>query len=747
LFVIESLHAAPVFAFNADAGSDNPYADRPASAEHAALTPKIEAAIHYRLEKLSERAQALAQVAAVIGREFALEVLAQASGLTEEMLLTSLDELWRRQVIREHGNDRYNFSHELLRATVYAGLSPLRRRTLHRRVARAIEKSGRAQTEGTAGELAYHLSLGGDLRRAGESWLAAGDHHRLLSAEAEAARDYRRAAEAFRSVGDQEQAARALMRAGLSSHSSFDFTAANQAYDDGFVLWHASRPSRSPLLAQARKTLRSHWGEPVSLDPAVGTDFASAAVITQLYSGLACHGPDLEVTPDVAAGWEVQNNGKRYVVHLRDDVFWNDGMPCTAQDFEVAWKRVLNPATASSSAPLLYDLQGARAFHTGETEDAEAVGVRALDDVTLIIDLEAPAPYFPHLLAHPAMLPIPRRVLNADLAAAENLSQFVSNGPFMVSGWKHNTELRLMRNPRYHGHWHGNLQEVVLTLNVDSAEMLRLYDANELDVVRLSGDYTMSQLNQVQRNYSGEFLSGPRLTTWHFGFDTTRPPFADPRVRRALALSCDRVRLAHGLLKGLSTPATGGFVPPGMPGHSPDIGLKFDPTEGRMLLAEAGYPDGKGFPKVTLVTDSSAAGATNFMAAEWYRHLGITIGTTALPWAEFSGRGENERLDMYYAAWRADYPDPDSFLPCGLGRQPAQWRDQDYEEVLQHARTSCDSRERLSLYVTADRLLIESAGIVPIVYGRLYLLLNPRVRRYPFSGIRPWFWSDVVIDD
>jgi oligopeptide transport system substrate-binding protein len=102
---------------------------------------------------------------------------------------------------------------------------------------------------------------------------------------------------------------------------------------------------------------------------------------------------------------------------------------------------------------------------------------------------------------------------------------------------------------------------------------------------------------------------------------------------------------------------------------------------------------------------------------------------------------------MYYAAWRADYPDPDSFLPCGLGRQPAQWRDQDYEEVLQHARTSCDSRERLSLYVTADRLLIESAGIVPIVYGRLYLLLNPRVRRYPFSGIRPWFWSDVVIDD
>jgi ABC-type oligopeptide transport system substrate-binding subunit len=317
----------------------------------------------------------------------------------------------------------------------------------------------------------------------------------------------------------------------------------------------------------------------------------------------------------------------------------------------------------------------------------------------------------------------------------------------MLAEWEHKVSLRLVRNPRYHGRWHGNLADVVLSLDLSTADMLRLYDADELDVVRLSGDFTMAELHSVQRRYAGEFLSWPRLVTWQLGFNTSRPPFDDARVRHALALTCDRERLAQGPLKGLFSPATGGFIPPGIPGHAAGIGLPFDPARAARLLAEAGYPAGQGFPEVTLVTDSWAGDIIEFMAADWLQRLGITMRTVSLPWAEFLRRLAAEEQDMYYTAWRADYADADSFLRGGLRWHKTQWRDPRYDALVDAALAASSSRERLAHYMAADRYLVEAAAILPVVYGRMHLLMKPRVRRYPFSGIRPWFWTDVVISE
>jgi ABC-type oligopeptide transport system substrate-binding subunit/DNA-binding SARP family transcriptional activator len=752
LFLIEMLRADPAQAALVEQPTGElPDGECPSCPENIALTPRLDAVMRQRLERLSETARALAQTAAVIGQPFSLALLLQTSGLTEEALLPALDDLWQRQVIREHGNDRYDFAHELLRAAVHRSVGPLRRKALHRAIAGALEQLPDERGLDSAAALARHWSLGGDPVRAATCWSEAGDRQRLLLAEGSAATYYRRAGEGLAAARKPEAAARAYMKAGLASQSAYDFAGANKAYDAAFKLWQQSYPPHG-FFRSGQRTLRSHWSEPSSLDPALGADFMSTALLTQLFSGLACHGHNREVTPELAAGWEVQLGGRRYVIHLRRDALWNDGAPVTARDFEVAWKRVLEPATDSGNAQLLYDIAGARDYHAGTATDTDALGVAALDDWTLVVDLETPAPHFPQLLAHPVTLPVPRHALtggadSAAAASAPGLSKLVTNGPFMLADWERGVSLRAVRNPRYGGRWHGNVEAVHLSLDIPAGETLRLYDADELDVIRLSGDYSMGELQHAQLAHGDELRSGPRLVTWHLGFDTTQPPFDDARVRRALALTCDRERIAHAALKGLFTPADGGFVPPGMPGHSPDIALQFDPREARRLLAEAGYAGGDGFPVVTLLTDNLAGDVIEFMAAEWQQRLGIAVRTISLPWGEFLQRMTGERQPIYYAAWRADYPDPDTFLRSGLRWHQTQWHDPEYERLLAQARSAANSRERLARYTAVDRRLVESAAVVPVVYGWTHLLLKPRVRRYPFSGIRPWFWTEVVIED
>ncbi len=715
--------------------------------EHIRLTPRLDAIMRERLERLSEPARALAQAAAVIGRPFSIDVAARATGLSDEASLGALDELWHRHVLREQETEQYDFSHELLRTAVYRNLNPLRRKTLHREIARALEAISSHATPESAAQLAHHWSAAGQPARAAELWLAAGDQQRLLNADEEAARYYGRAAEAFVALGEQERAARTFMKSGLAFQAADNFDEATTAYDKAFPLWHQSRPLRSPVLAHARSVLHTHWSEPISLNPATGIDVATSAVISQLYSGLASHGPEFEVTPDVAAGWEVQEAGKRYLVHLRRDVHWSDGAPVTAHDFEFAWKRLLDPQLMSANAQLLDDIKGARAYHSGAATDAGTVAVKALDDATLVVDLEAPSPYFPHLLAHAATLPLPRHVVGLGHSSEPKTGALVTNGPFSLRSWQPGRSMRFERNPWYHGRWHGNLQEVMLALDVEPRVALQLYGAGDLDVVRLGSDCSMADLALIQQHHAGEFMSGSLLETWHIGFDTSQPPFVDPRVRRAFALTCDRVRLAHGVLKGLFSPATGGFVPPGLPGHSPNIGLPYDAAAGRQLLSEAGYPGGEGFPQVTLFSESSSAHVVAFLAAEWRAQLGIAIGTEVLPRSRFVHRMQTERLDMHYTAWHADYPDPDSFVRGGLRWQRSRWQDGQYDAILHGAHAAVNSRERLAHYMAADRLLVSSVGILPVVYSRVHLLMKPHVRRYRFSGLRPWYWPDVIIGD
>jgi len=243
-------------------------------------------------------------------------------------------------------------------------------------------------------------------------------------------------------------------------------------------------------------------------------------------------------------------------------------------------------------------------------------------------------------------------------------------------------------------------------------------------------------------------VTAPYAATYYVVFDTTRPPFDDARVRRALAYALDRQALANVLLLGGVSPATGGLIPPGLPGHAAGIGLTYDPERVRQLLAEAGYLNGRGFP-VTEVWDGyilEYPPLFNSLTTQWHDQLGIQVHWKHLKPVEFLKRLQAETPPIFFLAWRADYPDPDSFLRVLMHQPYIHWRHNDYEQLLETTRRSADQAERLKFYAVADRLLMQEAPILPLFYGRWHYLLKPWVKRYPVSPLKASYWKDVIIE-
>jgi oligopeptide transport system substrate-binding protein len=474
-------------------------------------------------------------------------------------------------------------------------------------------------------------------------------------------------------------------------------------------------------------------------------------VITQLFSGLVRETPEGSVVPDVARSWEISEGGCEYVFQLRNDVRWSDGAPVTAGDFEYAWKRVLTLDPSTQLARLLYDIKGARALHRGESESMD-VGVRALDDLTLMVDLEAPTGHFLQVLSNPAYSPVPRHVVEvlgeawADLEANSTELGIVTNGPFRLESWRRGESMVLVRNPDYHGHFEGNLEQVKLSLLADPWAELEIYEADGLDVLGITF-FSLAEMHDVRWRHTAEYVSVPVFGTAYIGFDLSRPPFDDVRVRRALVLAIDKETLAGVILRGYVSPATGGFVPPGMAGHSAGIGLPYDPPRARRLLAEAGHPDGRGFPAVNiLIPPGYALEYQEYLQVQWCKNLGVEIAWETTEWATYIDRLDRESSGMIAGMWVADYPDPDSFLRVGIQQTQTKWQNKAYDALVEEAGRTTNQEKRMRLYRQADRILIEEVPIMPVSYSRRHLLVKPWVTRYPLAPRIAAFWKDVIIE-
>jgi len=686
------------------------------------LPTRVEGVIEARVERLEEELRDVLSIAAVEGEDFTAQIIARIQDIQERKLLRTLSrELEKRHhLVTEQKEDqigallltRYRFTHALFRQFLYNDLSAGERRLLHGEIADILEELYVDRLDEIAVHLARHYAEAEDNDKALPYILQAGDSARALYAFEEAIQHYQQALAIYKDQGDYERASRILMKLGLTYHSAFDYARSSLAYEESFTLQQKNSLAVSTTnLAPAQHPLRLVTLDVLTFEPGMHDDFRTARILDQLFSGLIRLTPDMNVVPDVAKSWEVLYDGQTYLFNLRDDVRWSDGEPVTAHDFILGWRRVLDPKNGSTAASILYDIRGAAAFHQGDNAGVDELGIKALDDFTLQIDLEQPSNYFLYILAHDAAFPVPGHVIASQGDAWTDLDSFVSNGSFRLESYQKGQLMILRRNPTYHGDFRGNLEAVHVHIVMENiawaGDLVLGYDKDKNDIL----DFI--HMSPVER-----------------------PPFDDPRVRQAFVLATDRQTLAAVTEMGHISPATGGFSPLGMPGHVPGIALPFDLERARRLLAEAGYPGGEGFPKVNALIFNRGLGYFEALLDPWQSRLGVEISCENLKWSAFMQRirEESDLPHIHSLGWSADYPDPDSFMRLGV------------DALVERARRVMDQDERMRLYQEAEEIIVREAPFFPLYYGRRHLLIKPWIRNYRPNVIGALTWKDIIID-
>jgi ABC-type transport system substrate-binding protein len=273
-----------------------------------------------------------------------------------------------------------------------------------------------------------------------------------------------------------------------------------------------------------------------------------------------------------------------------------------------------------------------------------------------------------------------------------------------------------------------------------------MYEADQQDILGLGG-FPPAERDRMRQQHAGEYHAHALLTTSYVAFDASRPPFDDPRVRRAFVLATDRETLADVTGQGYDLAATGGFVPPGMPGHAAGIALPYDPEGAKRVLAEAGYPGGQGFPALKARTFSLHRFLCEDLQAQWRENLGVEVALESMDFSAFVDSLEEDPPLIYFSGWGADYPDPDSFLRVAVDtiRRSTFWKNEAFDALVEKARRVTDQGARMELYRQAEKILIEEAPIMALSYWRQHALLKPWVK-LPVSPLGNWLMKDCVIE-
>jgi oligopeptide transport system substrate-binding protein len=299
-----------------------------------------------------------------------------------------------------------------------------------------------------------------------------------------------------------------------------------------------------------------------------------------------------------------------------------------------------------------------------------------------------------------------------------------------------------VRNPEYHGRSAGNVQQVKLCSTWLSPVALEMYEADELDMLLLWG-LSLADRERAMQRHAAEYVSLQVGVTWGVQFNASRPPFDDRRVRRALAMALDREPLERLALRGSAYPATGGFLPAGLPGHSPRLAVQYDPQRARQLLAEAGYPRARHFPAIDAVVLLDAEHYAEYLEAQWLHNLELDLAWNLVDWSTYAAA--RKLSHACFAGWGAAYPDPHSMLGRPRLRDQGGWRHEGYDKLLEEAKRTTEQEERIKLYRQADRILIEEAAVIPLTYGRAHMLIKPWVRKHLLT-MTMFYWKDLIID-
>lgn len=487
--------------------------------------------------------------------------------------------------------------------------------------------------------------------------------------------------------------------------------------------------------------------EPPTLDWSKSTDTTSAQIQYNIMEGLTnldLNDPELKVLPGLATSWETQD-AKNWVFKLRKDVKWSDGVPFTGQHVIEGWERILRPETASEYAYQLYNVKNARAYNEGKLKDFSQVGVKVNEEGDLVVELEKPKAYFPYLLNHHSTYP-----LRADLVKkyGDNWTDpenMVSLGPYKLKIWDHDKAVVLERNETYFGE-PAKIKYILAYIIPELSTAINLFNAGRLDALNDLPTHEVAHLRQRP-----EYKERGILGIYYYGFNTEKPPFDNPKVRKAISLAIDRKQITD-LLAGGERPITG-WIPHGMMAHEPDVGIQPDVSKAQALLDEAGFKDRSQFPKVTIgfnTLDRHQRIAEN-VQAQLKKNLGIEVELANEEWKTFLQTLKTEPPAIFRMGWLADYPDPDNFMSLMTSysdNNHTGWGNKKYDELVEKAVSLTDSAAREALYVEAQKILTEiDVPVVPIYTMVTQHLISDRVKNYPVNAMRQFEYDKVFFEE
>lgn len=497
----------------------------------------------------------------------------------------------------------------------------------------------------------------------------------------------------------------------------------------------------APHIEPAGNELRLYAQDPETLDPALVQDVTSHSFVSLLFSGLVTLDSNLEVVPDLAERWDVDETGTVYTFYLRKDALFHNGQPVTAEDVRYSLERACDPKRGSVQRAQSYldDIVGVMERTLGQADSIG--GLQVLDDYTLQITIDAPKPYFLSKLTYPTSYVVNRE--NVEDTSRKWTSNPIGSGPFKMSENGVNEMILVAFDDYYRGR--PQVDRVVFKYR---GQPMNQYERGELDVIEVSLD-NIDRVLDPNDPLHADLRVVSQLDVWYIGFNTSIPPFDDPQVRRAFAYATNKKAIAEIAFNKMVVPAEG-ILPPGMPGYDPDLeGIPYDPDLAVEEIVASTYGDVSELPPIILTVTGAGTGE---MLAEMYKEvLGVDIEVEVVDWGVFLSGLDAQEYQMFSLGWIGDYPDPQNFVDLLFHSESAYnhgaYNNPELDALVEEARTEQDHERRLALYREAEALLVQDAAWIPLYHSGGYYLVKPYVQNLVITGQGTMNLAEVQVEN
>ena len=497
---------------------------------------------------------------------------------------------------------------------------------------------------------------------------------------------------------------------------------------------------------------------PETSDPALNSAVDGGNMLLHNFECLLTVDKDGKIAPGQAEKWETSKNGRTWTFHLRDGLKWSDGTDLTAKDFEYSWKRVCDPMLAAPYVETVLSM--VEGYEEAVEGDLDALQVTAKDDNTLVVKLSAPCPFFDSLAAFATLSPVQKATVekNGD-AWATSADTYVSNGPFYITDWQPGSHILMSKNPNY---WNADavkLDGIRFNLIEDANAAYSAYKTGEVLMIK---DVPTEEIPSLEG--SEEFYIDPIIGTYYVTLNCQREPYDNPKVRKALSLAIDREYVADTLMQATYS-AAGNFMGPGWQdtdgsefmnnsnggqAYIDNSDYEANVEEAKRLLAEAGYPNGEGFPSMTYSTND--AGYHKVVAEylqEAWGELGIDVQVDIVEWASFTVVRRNGDFDSSRNGWVGDYTDASNMLDVlysSNGNNDGKYTSTAFDEAMKISRKTTDPEKRSAALHQAEDVLMEEAGCIPIAYYNDFWLQSSKIEGSWHSPTGYWYfmYADIA---